>query len=319
MIKERHILSGLFIMIAAMIIAASGFACVSAESSTEEPIRAVHMVKIDDTRYCFFVKNNVVLTPADLVKTVTVKKTDPVTGEETEEEETVPLTNEELTALVLEHAGLYMKASNCNEKSHSAITIEDWNKKGGSFLLSDADIERIRNALPSDGNPEKFYMDVLVAAEPVTEDTKLYSTFKITSPSILFVEIATKGDAEKEEEICEAIKEEETQATAAQEAQPAAKTKKPKVPKVPEVKEDPLPEFRTIKMTDRSGGPLEETLKDGDPVTLKWIEPGHKADSEGKTGFFSHMPGKILGLVLIALALAVILFAIIAARRKDTT
>ena len=72
-----------------------------AKGAAPEPVRCLHKVKVEDKSYCFFVENNVVLTPAEIA------------AKETGE----PLTDEELTALILEKAGLYMKEPNCNDYS----------------------------------------------------------------------------------------------------------------------------------------------------------------------------------------------------------
>jgi hypothetical protein len=76
-----------------------------------------------------------------------------------------------------------------------------------------------------------------------------------------------------------------------------------------------LPEFRTINMTDRSGGPLEDTLKDGDPVNLEWIEPA-KHHGDGGGSLIERIPGGMAGLALIAvLILAAFATAVYAAVR----
>ena len=405
-----------------------------AQGESPDPVRYLHKVKIGDKSYCFFVEKNVVLTPSEIAK----------------KENGEPRTDEELTALILEKAGLYMKEPNCNESSHSRITFADWTKDKGSFSLSKADLESLRGAAPKDGSTVKLYIDPLISTEkaskpaapsvisptaattptepaegstdtngestnpsgestdpatdpsdpssgstdpatdpsdpsggstdpatdpsdpsggstdpatdpsdpsggstdpatdptdpsggstdpatdptdpssgsadpvvppvPVPEEITWYPVSALTSPSLLFVVVATEKDSKYVEEICEAKKEaskEETTAETTVQPQTVAPVKKPKTPKAVTPPEETLPEFKTIKMYDRSGGPLEETLKDGDPVTLTWITP--KGNSTSKKSFFDRIPGGVLGLAAIAAAVGFIAFAIV--KRKKSS
>ena len=373
-----------------------------AQGAAAEPVRCLHKVKVGDKSYCFFAESNVVLTPGEIAVS----------------EDGKARTDEELTALILERAGFYMKEPNCNDSSHSEITVEEWTKDKGSFSLSKADLAAIRGASPKDGAPVKLYIDPLISTEkasgklsgstasvisqtavtapaegsaddpsadpadpsggsadpaadptnpsggsadpatdptdpsggsadpatdptdpsggstdpaadptnpsggsadpvvppePVPEEITWYSVSALTSPSLLFVVIATDKDAEYIEEICEPVKE-EVKEEASEQPKPAAPVKTPKVPKVT-APEETLPEFKTIKMYDRSGGPLEETLKDGDPVTLEWIAP--KGNANKKT-FLDYIPGGALGLAAIAAAGALIAFVIVK-KKKDSS
>ena len=362
-----------------------------AQGESPDPVRYLHKVKIGNKSYCFFVEKNVVLTPSEIAK----------------KENGEPRTDEELTALILEKAGLYMKEPNCNESSHSKITFADWTKDKGSFSLSKADLESLRGAAPKDGSTVKLYIDPLISTEkaskpaapsvisptaattptepegstdtngestnpsgestdpatdpsdpsggstdpatdptdpsgestdpatdptdpssgsadpvvppvPVPEEITWYPVSALTSPSLLFVVVATEKDSKYVEEICEAKKEaskEETTAETTVQPQTVAPVKKPKTPKAVTPPEEELPEFKTIKMYDRSGGPLEETLKDGDPVTLTWITP--KGNSTSKKSFFDRIPGGALGLAAIAAAGALTAFVII--KRKKSS
>ena len=129
---------------------------------------------------------------------------------------------------------------------------------------------------------------------PERDTRKLYSTYKLFSPELLFVIVTTKADAEAVEEICEYDLPEQEEA--AEEA-------------VPSEPEEILPEYRTIAMTDRSGPALEATLQDGKPVTLEWIEPGKSKDEPGTGDFMSTKLAPALGLAAIcACALALIAF-----------
>ena len=419
-----------------------------AQGESPDPVRYLHKVKVGDKSYCFFVEKNVVLTPSEIAK----------------KENGEPRTDEELTALILEKAGLYMKEPNCNESSHSKITFADWTKDKGSFSLSKADLESLRGATPKDGATIKLYIDPLISTQPavkpspssvisptaattptepaeestdpndgstnpdggstnpddgstnpdsgstnpdgdstnpdggstnpdggstnpdgdstnpdggssnpdgdstnpdggstnpdgdstnpdgessspdgdstkpdggssnpdgdsanpsvdpvpvpvpVPEEITWYPVSALTSPSLLFVVVATEKDSKYVEEICETKKEEPAPEATVQ-PQTVAPVKKPKTPKAVTPPEEELPEFKTIKMYDRSGGPLEETLKDGDPVTLTWITP--KGNSISKKSFFDRIPGGALGLVAIAAAVGFIAFAIV--KRKKSS
>ena len=356
--RFKRAASVLLIMLASVILISPGFAYAAKDDSTgsQEPIREVHAVGVGNDAYCFFVTRNVVLTPAEVAN----------------------MTDEELTAAVLKRAGLFMIETNCRKASHGVITLEDWNENRGSFLLSEPDIDGIRKAIPVNGRPVKFYMDLIVSekityepvedepedeAEPADEtnpedetkpadetnpedgtkpadETKpedgtnpeeqtkpedqtkpdeqtepekeqdaeeeelLYSTYKRTGAALLFVVVATEEDAKVEEDRC--------------------KEDPPKPVKVPSVKSDAasddemLPEYRTITLVDRSGAPIEKTLKDGDPVTLEWREPG-KTRSDDGSSFIDRIPGGIAGLaVLGAAAAAAVAAAVISARRRRT-
>ncbi len=293
--------AALMIMLFTVMPASPGFVYAAAEAGTEEPIRAVHNVGVGNETYCFFVTHNVVLTRSEVDE----------------------LSDEELTAAILERAGLYMKEANCKVAGHKAISIKDWNKKGG-FLLSEPDIEGIRTAEPVDGSPVKFYMDLIIyrndeaKAETETEEGEqageqpLYSTFKRTSPRLLFAVVATEEDAKYGEDICKEDKQEN------QDKKPG-NNKAPRSGKIgrqdaPE--EEMLPEYRTINMVDRSGKPLEDTLKDGEPVHLEWIEPKNNSGTKEGSSFIDRIPGGAAGLAVIGAAAA---FAVVfAVRRKKT-
>ena len=93
--------SVMLIMIAAVMLASPGFAYAAGESETVEPVRGVHAVGVGDDTYCFFVTQNVVLTPAEVAK----------------------MSDEELTNAILERAGLFMIETNCTKSSHKVITM----------------------------------------------------------------------------------------------------------------------------------------------------------------------------------------------------
>ena len=297
-----------------------------AYAAEDEPIREAHKVGVGKTLYCFFVTQNVVLTPAQ------------VAG----------MTDEELTAYILGKAGLYMKKANCqSSKNDNIISVKSWYKRNGAFYLSEPDIKNIRAAAPADGNPSKFYMDLLIcenvgdkkkeeagknekdkdkdkekeeskpaeaSEEPEepekTEDIPLYSTFKRNEPALLFVVVATDADAAIGEDFCKG------------EQQP--KSENIKIPtEIPSVSEsvdsesEMLPEYRTINMVDRSGKPVKATLEEGDPVKLEWIEQKNNKGNEDRGSFTDRVPGGITGLVIIcAAASAAVIAAAVALKKK---
>ena len=289
MIKKKRFALILTAFLAALMLASVSFAYAEGEeSASEEPLREVHKVAVGEKTYCFFVTNNVVMT----------------------REEIDAMSDEELTAWILGCAGLYMKEANCKDESHKAITAEAWTEKGGRFLLSDDDIASIRGAVPEDGNPYKLYMDLKVSDKPAPADPDegdqgdVYSTYKKVSPKLLFVVVATDADAATPEDICEAP------------ARKPEKQPKVKMPKMPKGSSgDMLPEYRTINMVDRSGKPVEDTLQDGTPVTLEWIEPS-KHSSDGGS-FIDHIPGRYAGLAVILGALAAFIIILIKRRKED--
>ena len=291
-------------LLLAVFMTAGGLAAVPAyakdndKTEEEKPVREVHKVTVDDRQYCFFATHYVVLTP----------------------DEVAAMTDDELNAEIIKRSGLYMKEANCHKSSHKAIKPEAWEKKGGVIFLSKEDLADIRAAEPEDGAPVKINMDLNITTEPLSAyqtgaltdeedsgphegDAKIYSTFKRTSPRLLFAAVATPADAALGEEICE--------------------EDKPVPEKTPDQGmgvippdgggDEMLPEFRTANMTDRSGKPVEATLKDGDPVTLEWIEPGRKGNEDGKRSFFSK-PAVWIGSGL--LAAAIIAAVIIAMKRR---
>lgn len=318
----------------------------AADDASSSPIREVHKVRIGEAKYCVFVHHNVVLTPA------TIKS----------------MNDNDLIVEILKSSGFYMKETNCRLAGHKAITTAGWISRDGSFMLSDADLERLRTAAPEDGKPVKLHMDLLISPDPYIEkpqpeaddnqeqdktdpagdesgkedgeqsgtdsgeqgkedgdqsgtdpdpgeggsdsgepaedeeqqepeiDTRTaYSTYKLLSPEILFVTVATETDAAAGEDTCK------------EEKQAEKTDKKGKEDKIsaPAEKEDILPEMRTISMKDRKGPPLEETLKDGTPVTLTWKEP-QKKDEDSGNPLLRYLPAGIAGLAALSAAVYII-------------
>ena len=334
MIKGKRIVFVLMTAFVAVMIASAGSVYAAQNSDGLKPIRVVHNVKVDDTKYCVFVQHDVVFTPEEIV------------GFEDDDE---------LAAEIFKRAGFYMKKPNCYNESHKAITPEEWTKNG-RLTLHKYELEALREAEPVDGTTFKYYFDVLISPKPAPEKpadpeepgdddpadnpgedpgddpgdddpeeedlTDMYSTYKLLSPSILLITVATESDAEFEDEICK------EPANEPDEPEKPQKPKKPKKEEEEEEEEEPdgpdisepddmLPEFRTISLSDRSGAPIEETLKDGVPVTLEWRDSGKRADSDKET-FIDRVPERYAGLALVGiLTAALIAIIIIIKRRRD--
>ena len=272
--------------------------------------REVHKVKVGNKKYCFFA-NDVVMTPGDIAKL----------------SDNLALANE-----IAERAGLVIKEANCRKAKSKSFTAKAWLKSGRAFLLDDEDIERLREAAPSDGSPVKLYMDLNVAekvpgkvpkqqddpaagtgtdpsagtgTDPATDpvsgddtdweydpDVQTYSTRKTLQQHLLYVVVATDSDAKTSEDICE---------------YPKPKKYKEKNPPSGGEKEEMLPEYRTIQMADRSGvvGKLKPTLEDGEPVTLEWIEPSRRKDKEDGS---MRWPLWIAGGLCLSLLVAILIY-----------
>lgn len=357
-IIKRTVLQTLIIVMVILLVSSILIPCIvwaddGSEEATVNPLREIHKVRVNKKNYCFFVENNVVMTPEDIKNA----KTD-----------------EKLTAEILKRAGLYMIETNCKDSAHDAITMQQWIKKGGSFLLSQEDLDQLRKASPSKGKTVKLSMDVLVSdkkaalvkTEPEkketadsgsdagsetaseagsgsdtpdstdgtdssdgtdntvgstdsTDDKKndtdqseapkykysapVYSTYKPMSEDLIFVIVATKADAKTADFVCEDPNADDAAEEPAEEPVAAEP-------------EEILPEYRTIYMEDRTGAPIEATLKDGEKVNLKWIEPGSRSDGEDSSPI-DRVPGGIAGILAIAaLIIAAVAGTVVAAKRK---
>ncbi len=177
---------------------------------------------------------------------------------------------------------------------------------GGEMVKVDA-TEALRKAAPTDGNPSRFYMDLVITdknTKTLSGEPKKYTTFKKSSPlspKLIYIAVATEEDAKLGESICEEKKEGSKKNRGGSDPEPKD---------LSEDDEDELPEFKTISMTDRSGDPLEPTLKEGDPVTLEWKEPGMNTDSNIKSRLTAQpwtLPALIAGVLAIALAAVLII------------
>ena len=80
---------------------------------------------------------------------------------------------------------------------------------------------------------------------------------------------------------------------------------------------DMLPELRTINMTAKNGPPVEETLQEGDPVSLEWIEPEKTISKSDFEKFLERFPGGAAGLgALLGIAAVGVGAAAVVIRRK---
>ena len=398
------VLMGVLIVLS---MSAANFAF-GADNEEEKPVREVHKVTVENKKYCLFVTHNVVLTPAEIEG----------------------MTDEELTAEIFREAGLYMKETNCRLPSHKAITVERWAKSGGSFKLKDTDIQKIREAAPSDGNPIKLYMDLRITVKdpngkkpadeqkpdaeekpadgdkpagevtpadgdkpagevtpadgenpagevtpadgdktagevtpadgenpsgevtpsdgekpadeanpeegdnPGTGDdpadqekpadqgkpeekVREYSTFKLLSPRLIFIAVATEADAAYGEDTCEGEKkapEKDDKKDSDKQGQGAGTADKGSGDGG---ESEMLPEYRTISMKDRSGGPVEETLEDGTPVNLEWIEPKKYTGKGDEKSLFDQFPGGAAGLTVAGIIIAGLIAAAVVAIKNN--
>ena len=139
----------------------------------------------------------------------------------------------------------------------------------------------------------------------------VYSTYKLTSPELLFVVIATETDAVVVEDECEEEGSEEPE--------------EPEIPEMPEIdidipsgEEDILPEYRKIEMKDKSGQPLDPVLEEGEPVELIWIEP-KTIDVDTAKSWIEKYPGGLAGIggTLAAVGAGIAAIAYAVKRRRD--
>lgn len=308
-----------------------------AAADSEKAIREVHNVTVGGKDYCFFVTHNVVMTPKEIAD---LKEDDALTSEILKraglymKERNCKLAAHKAIEpaawkktggeMFLGDVEIYEEAipegggegeggETPDGGSDGDVKPSETSEASGGTLVKMSAVEALRKAVPGEGDPVRLEMDLIVATEGQKggDKDKLPSTHKEKNPNapkLIYIAVATEADAQKfGEEIC---KEEPTKTTP---SKSSSKKVKPVTPTTKEEKEI-LPEERTISMTDRSGGPLEPTLKDGDPVTLEWREPGKQTDGSKKLGFFDHawaVPA------LIAAALAIILAVVFIIRKKD--
>jgi len=141
------------------------------------------------------------------------------------------------------------------------------------------------------------------------EELEIYTTYKLTSPELLFIVIVADEDAAVTEDECEAVE--------------PALPEEPEIPEIPEMEipdisepTEMLPEYRKIDMVDKSGAPLTPVLEDGEPVELVWIEPNNTIDPEKAKNWIEAFPGGWIGLGGMIAALAAIGIGVFVTMRK---
>ena len=322
-----------------------------------KPIREAHKVTVEDNKYCFFVTRNVVMTPAEIKgmtdeeltaeifrrsglymkeancrlpqhKVITVeewtkagrsfrlKDTDikNIRNAEPADGNPVKLNMDVRIAIMPANQDKPADADTPADqgKPADADTPSDQDKPADTDPSADADTPG-EGDTPSEG--DKPSDDQEKPAEPVKE----YSTFKLTSPGIVFIAIATENDASYTEESCEEAKADTDIKSNTNQEKASRKGKAPsgKVSPDDSGEDEMLPEFRTISMKDRSGGKLEETLQNGTPVTLEWIEPKkYSGSGEGKS-FIDRIPGGTAGLTVALLIIAGLTAAAVVAIKNN--
>ena len=322
-------------MLLAVVSLPVNFAFAAADS--EKSIREVHKVNVAGKYYCFFVTHYVVITPAEIAKfgDDDEKLTDEIlkrAGLYMKEHNCRLAVHKAIEPAAWKKTGgemflgdveIYEEATpeeggeggdNPDGGSGDATAPPETSEASGGTLVKASTVEALRKAAPVDGEPVRLEMDLLVATKEQKDydKDKLPSTHKENNPNapkLIYIAVATEEDSKKYgEDIC---KEEASKNSSSNSSSKKAKATSTKATK--EEKEI-LPEERTISMTDRSGGPLEPTLKDGDPVTLEWKEPGKQTDGDKKVGFFDHawaVPA------LIAAALAIGIAVVLFIRKRD--
>ena len=335
--KLKVLLALMLALFAATVIFAASASKTYAADPT--PIREAHKISVNGKNYCFFVVNNVVLTPKNIAewKEEIQKKVETERKEEiekeaekeikeeypevTDEEELKRLIDERVKEKIdkivdqelkekvadeiLTRSGLYMKQTNCKKAKHKAIDLKTWNEKICKLTFSDEDLDEFIKAVPQDGDPHLVYMHLYYYkknAEGVFVKERL--THKMAAAELMLVANATENDAANPEDVCK-------------ESKVKKKEKKKTVPKptVPKEKEEMLPEMRTIPMPDRSGDPLKATLEDGSPVTLEWIDPGSDPEKDGS--FWDKLPGGILTPIALLLGLLLLLILLLKRRKRN--
>jgi hypothetical protein len=142
------------------------------------------------------------------------------------------------------------------------------------------------------------------------EEREIYTTYKLTSPELLFVVIVRDEDAGVTEDECDPVE--------------PALPEEPEIPEMPEIPDisvptEMLPEYRKIDMVDKSGAPLTPVLEDGEPVELTWIEPNNTIDPEKAKNWIESFPGGEIGFggLIAALAAAGIGIFVTVRKRED--
>lgn len=330
--KAACILLALLIVI---MMPASDYAF-AADSNAEKPKREVHKVAIEDKLYCFFVTHYVVLTPEEIAAMNDEELTGEIfkqSGLYMKEANCHAKAHKAITPADWAKGGgrFFLKDSDIESIRQAApvdgdpvklqmdlrITTkaqEENRKKDAEKPEETPKPDDADNPENPDNPDEPETPDEPEESEPADDKPKDYSTFKRTSPRLIFIAVATETDAVYGEELCE---EEKTPAKPADNKKAAPSGAIKGSDGGGGEASEMLPEYRTISMPDRSGGKLDPTLEDGKPVTLEWKDPKkHVGDVDGKT-FLDRIPGGAAGLTVIGITLAGLIAAAVIAIRKN--
>ena len=320
--------------------------------TTEEAssIREVHKVKVKNKKYCFFAEKNAILTPEEIAAMTDEKLVAVViarSGLYMRKSNCTKESNSNITpAEWIKKGGSFWLDKNDIKSIRNAnaqkgkpvklymdlkISTEHESKKAVEKRKKEAeDAAKEAEEKKKETDPAATDSNVTDSTAGESQDNttdskqentdnnkgastsddyttprlKYFSTYKKTAEPLLFVVVATAADAKEMPGYCLPGKQ------SYKEAKNEAETSEP---------EEILPEYRTINMTDRSGGPIPATLQDGEPVTLTWEEPKHSViDSEGAKTIIDKIPGRYAGLICILGALFVLGLVITKLRRDNT-
>lgn len=318
-----------------------------ADTNAGTPIREVHKVTVEDNKYCFFVTRNVVLTPAEIKGMTDEELTAEIfkkSGLYMKAANCRLRKHKAITVQDWNKAGRVLRLSDTdinnirnaapvdgnpvkmNLDVRIAIMPEDQEKpsenkpKPAEDNQKPADTDKPAEGdtpadsdTPTEGDTPADSDTPSGDEEKPAEPVKEYSTFRLTSPGLVFIAVATENDAAYTEATCEEEKtdKDDSKKNSGKGSQAAIKGDSGSEPG------EMLPELRTISMKDRSGGKLDETLEDGTPVTLEWIEPKKGAAADAGKSLIDRFPGGAAGLTVAGIIVAGLIAAAAVAIKKN--
>lgn len=318
-----------------------------ADTNAGTPIREVHKVTVEDNKYCFFVTRNVVLTPAEIKGMTDEELTAEIfkkSGLYMKAANCRLRKHKAITVQDWNKAGRVLRLSDTdinnirnaapvdgnpvkmNLDVRIAIMPEDQEKPSENKPKPAEDNQKPADTdKPADGGTPADSDTPTEGDTPADSDTpsgdeekpaepvKEYSTFRLTSPGLVFIAVATENDAAYTEATCEEEKtdKDDSKKNSGKGSQAAIKGDSGSEPG------EMLPELRTISMKDRSGGKLDETLEDGTPVTLEWIEPKKGAAADAGKSLIDRFPGGAAGLTVAGIIVAGLIAAAAVAIKKN--
>ena len=301
-------------------------------------IRTAHKIEAGDSTYCFSVQKNVVITPEEVAELTAdeelmneifsrsglfVQETScridehpPITMEEWLRDGNTFSLSENDIALIRQAA----PEEGRPVKLHLDVLFtlqydEDKAKEQGDVSGNAGDSTPEDQEGDASGNADHEGDASGNADEEIPFERPVYSTYKLTSPELLFVVIAAGPDSQVPEDECE-------EPQAPEEPDIPEEPEIPDIPEIdidiPDIPEDMLPEYRKIDMVDKSGKPIPPALEDGDPVELIWIEP-KTIDMDTARGWIEKYPGGLAGLggTIAALGAGIAAIAYAVNKRKD--